>query len=156
FPHRGDFGNCFAKLSTANNSRQVADYWRMYNTVAESNADTDLGSGGAVLLPDMTDVNGVTRHLVVGAGKDGHIYIVNRDNMGKFNSVSNANIYQDVPGVTASGEWGTPAYVKNTLHMAGRRGDLKAFEFSSAQLATTRASIGSVTFSYRGTTRSIS
>ena len=68
FPNRGDFGNCFVKLSTANNSLQVADYWTMYNTVAESNADADLGSGGALLLPDMTDANGATRHLVVGAG----------------------------------------------------------------------------------------
>jgi hypothetical protein len=128
----------------------------MYNTVAESNADTDLGSGGAVLLPDMTDVNGVTRHLVVGAGKDGHIYIVDRDNMGKFNSVSNANIYQDVPGATASGEWGTPAYFKNTLYIGGRGDNLKAFKFSNAKLATTPASISSVTFIYPGTTPSIS
>src|SRR5437660_11313676 len=124
FPNGGDFGNCFVKLSTANNSLQVADYWTMYNTVAESNADADLGSGGALLLPDMTDANGATRHLVVGAGKDGHIYIVNRDNMGKFNSASNANVYQDVPGATASGEWGTQAYFKNTLYIVGRGDNL--------------------------------
>src|SRR5207244_42302 len=156
FPSRGDFGNCFVKLSTANNSLQVADYWTMYNTVAESNADTDLGSGGAVLLPDMTDVNGVTRHLVVGAGKDGHIYIVNRDNMGKFNSVSNVNVYQDITGATANGEWGTPAYFNNTLYIGGRADNLKAFPFSNARLATTPASKSSVTFDYPGTTPSIS
>src|SRR5207244_13581757 len=69
-------------LSTANNSLQVADYWTMFNTIAESNADQDLGSGGVVVLPDMIDSGGITRHLAVGGGKDGHLYIVNRDNMG--------------------------------------------------------------------------
>jgi len=96
FPNQADFGNCFVKLSTANSTLQVADYWTMYNTIDESGADEDLGSGGAVLRPSMTDSNGDTRHLVVGAGKDGHVYEVDRDNMGKFNSVSNANVYQDV------------------------------------------------------------
>src|SRR5207253_10338408 len=156
FPSRGDFGNCFVKLSTANNSLQVADYWTMFNTIAESNADQDLGSGGVVLLPDMIDSGGITRHLAVGGGKDGHLYIVNRDNMGKFNPSSNANIYQDFPGATAGGLWATPAYFNGTLYVGGTGDHLKAFAFSNARLGTTPASSSSVTFSYPGTTPSIS
>ena len=55
FPKNQDFGNSFLKLSTAGGSLSVADYFAMYNEVAESAADEDLGSGGAMLLPDMTD-----------------------------------------------------------------------------------------------------
>src|ERR1700730_6582281 len=119
FPNQGDFGNCFVKLSTANNILQVADYWTMHDTVAQSNADEDLGSGGVVLLPDMIDVNGINSHFAVGAGKDRHIYIVDRDNMGKFNPSSNSNIYQDVPSgnPSLSGEYGTPVYFNNTLYI---------------------------------------
>src|ERR1700720_4577765 len=69
FPNHSDFGNCFVKISTANSTLQVTDYWTMFNTVAESNVDQDLGSGGVVVLPDMTDSRGITRHLAVGGGK---------------------------------------------------------------------------------------
>jgi hypothetical protein len=90
FPNKGDYGNGFVKLSTVNNALQVADYWMMFNTVSESHSDTDLGSGGPILLPDMIDSNGGVRHLAVGACKNSRIYITDRDNMGKFNPVSTA------------------------------------------------------------------
>ena len=94
FPSQGDYGNAFLKLSTTNNKLAVADYFNMSNTVAESNADEDLGSGGALVLPDMVGSTGATRHLAVGAGKDQNIYLVDRDNMGKFDPSTN-NIYQE-------------------------------------------------------------
>src|SRR5216117_1254011 len=92
FPINGNYGNAFMKLSISG-TLAVADYFNMFNTVAESNADEDLGSGGALVLPDMTDSSNMTWHLAVGAGKDRNIYLVNRDNMGKFDSTSN-HIYQ--------------------------------------------------------------
>ena len=48
----------------------VADYFEASNTIQESNADEDLGSGGALVLPDLTDANGTVHHLALGAGKD--------------------------------------------------------------------------------------
>ena len=75
----------------------MADYFATFDTVAASNADTDLGSGGAMVLPDLVDSTGKTRHLAVGAGKDSHIYVVDRDAMGKFNASTN-QIYQDITG----------------------------------------------------------
>src|ERR1700757_2103519 len=86
FPTNGNYGNAFMKLSTSGNSLSVADYFAMHNTVNESSADQDLGSGGALVLPDMKDVSGNTVHLAVAAGKDANIYVVNRDSMGKFNA----------------------------------------------------------------------
>lgn len=64
---------------------RVADYFAPFNIVALSAADKHLGSGGGLVLPDMTDSFGRTRHLTVSAGKDGSVYVVNGDNMGEFN-----------------------------------------------------------------------
>ena len=72
----------------------VADYFNMHDTVSESNADADLSSGGAMVLPDLKDSVGNTWHLAVGAGKDQRIYVVNRDLMGKFNTSNDNAIYQ--------------------------------------------------------------
>ena len=99
FPDQGDYGNAFMKLSTISNQLAVADYFTMFNTVSESAADTDLGSGGALVLPDMLDGQGHSRQLAVGAGKDGNLYLVDRSNMGKFNPTNDNAIYQELDGV---------------------------------------------------------
>jgi hypothetical protein len=93
FPSRGDYGNAFLKVSTVNNKLAVANYFAMYNTVSESDADQDLGSGGALLVPPLKDASGSVWNLAIGAGKDGNIYIVNRSNLGKFNPNHNSAIY---------------------------------------------------------------
>ena len=102
-PSQGDYGNAFVKVSTAS-ALQVTDYFDMDNTVSESDGDVDLGSGAPMLLPDQTDSTGIVRHLAVGAGKDGHLYVVSRDNMGKF-SMSNNAIWEDMPGALPGGIW---------------------------------------------------
>jgi hypothetical protein len=155
FPIDGDFGNAFLKLSTSS-GLQVADYFAPFNTTSESNVDTDLGSGGAMLLPDMIDALGSTRHLAVGAGKDHNIYLVDRDAMGKFNSGSNSNVYQELVGVLPSGEFAMPAYFNNTLYYGGVSEPIQAFAFSQAKLVTSASSTTTATFNYPGTTPGIS
>lgn len=156
FPNRGDFGNSFLKLSTSNRTLAVADYFAMFNTVEESNADRDLGSGGALVLPQMTDALGQIKHLAVGAGKDRNIYLVDRDNMGKFNPSDNNNIYQELPGALSGGEFGMPAYFNKTLYYGAVGDSLKAFQFANAKLFTSPSSETSNKFGYPGTTPSIS
>jgi hypothetical protein len=155
FPSQGDYGNAFVKLSTADNGLAAADYFTMSNTVAESNADADLGSGGALLLPDMTDGNGVTRHLAVGAGKDQAIYLVDRDNMGKFNPAGD-NIYQELLSALPGGIWSMPAYFNGRLYFGPVGNNLLAFQFANAQLGTSPVSQTTTTFVYPGATPSIS
>ena len=155
FPSLGDYGNAFMKLSTTNGSLGVADYFTMFNTVAESQADQDLGSGGTLLLPDMVDSNGATRHLAVGAGKDGHIYLVDRDNMGKFNPNGNSN-YQDLPSALPSGEWAMPAYFNQRLYYGGVNDVMRAFQFTDARLGPQPVWTSANSFGYPGTTPSIS
>ena len=155
FPNRGDYGNAFMKLSTTGGMLAAADYFTMFNTGSESAADTDLGSGGALVLPDMTDSAGATRHLAVGAGKDNHIYLVDRDNMGKFNSGANGN-YQDLPSALPSGEFAMPAYFNGRLYYGGVNDVIKAFQFTNARLVSPPVWTTSNSFGYPGATPSIS
>lgn len=154
FPSNGNYGNAFLKISTAG-GLAVADYFEMQNQQQENASDADLGSGGALVLPDLTDGNGNVRHLSVGAGKDGHIYVVNRDAMGKFNAGSN-NIYQELSGVLGGGIFSMPAYFNGTLYYGAVGDAIKAFKITNAMLATGPASQTSNTFPYPGTTPSIS
>jgi PQQ-like domain len=156
FPSQQDYGNSFLKLSTSGGSLSVADYFTMYNEVAESGADEDLGSGGEMLLPDLTDSTNTVRHLVVGAGKDGNIYVVNRDSMGKFNASGNSQIWQQVSGAVPAGVWATPAYFNGTVYYGDMGASLKAFTVTNAKLVAAPQSQTSVQFTYPGTAPSVS
>ena len=118
--------------------------------------DLDLGSGGAMLLPDVADSTGAVHHLLVGAGKDFNIYVGDRDNLGKFNAKDNSNVYQELPNALPNGEWGGPAYFNNTVYFGGVGDVLKAYTISNAKLSTTPTSQSATSFAYPGTTPSVS
>jgi hypothetical protein len=156
FPINADYGNGFLKLSASGKKLAVADYFNMYNTTAESNGDEDLGSGGALVLPNFEDASHNIWKLAVGAGKDGNIYLVNRNLMGKFNTQNDDGIYQEIDNVLAGGVWAMPAYFKNTIYYGAVGDTLKAFSIVDAKLVPAPASQTSTSFAYPGTTPSIS
>ena len=165
FPEKGDYGNAFLKLSTAGGKVAVADYFMMHGTIAESRKDLDLGSGGAMVLPDLKDNSGKTLHLAIGAGKDDRIYVVNRDAMGKFNPHNDNAIYQEVPRTGndnsqglggTGGVFAAPAYFNHTLYYGAVDDSLRAFKIVNARVVSPAVSKTAVTFGYPGTTPSIS
>jgi hypothetical protein len=93
--------------------------------------------------------------LALGAGKDGNIYVVDRDNMGKFNAGED-NIHQELDGVLAGGTWSAPAYFNNAVYYGPVGGNLKAFSIANAQLSLSAASQSANTFGYPGATPSVS
>ena len=156
FPNLGDFGNSFLKLASTSTTLKVNDYFAMSGEVAESAGDIDLGSGGEMLLPDLTDSGGNVKHLVIGAGKDSNIYLVDRDNMGHFNASQN-QIWQEidgvVPGVPAgptSGVRSSPAWFNGNIYYGDSGGTLKAFSVTNAKLSTAPTSQTAITFAYPG------
>ncbi|HEV2112623.1 MAG TPA: pyrrolo-quinoline quinone [Terriglobales bacterium] len=155
FPGRGDFGNAFLKLSTADRHLAPADYFATFDVVSQSDDDNDLGSGGAMLLPDLQDAKGTARHLAIGAGKDSNIYLVDRDNMGKFHPDRN-NIYQELPGALGGEEFGAPAYFNGHVYYGGVDTSLKAFALANARLRSSPSSETRNSFRYPGTTPAIS
>jgi hypothetical protein len=147
-PSKGNCGNCFVKLAAAP-KMALLDYFTPLNTVSESNGDVDFGSGGPLLLPDLKDGAGVTHHLAVGAGKDQNIYVLDRDNMGKFNPSTNA-IYQLISGILPDAYDSSPIYFNNTVYFGGVVNSIMAFPIANAKLATAPSTKTANTFHYPG------
>ncbi|MDR5817109.1 MULTISPECIES: PQQ-binding-like beta-propeller repeat protein [unclassified Caballeronia] len=152
-PINGNYGNGFLRLNLS--PLRVQDYFQPSNTVQLTNEDEDLGSGGAMVLPDLVDVNGTVRHLAVGAGKNATIYVVNRYSMGKFDSNAD-HIYQELVGQITGPMFGAPAYFNNTVYFGAVGDSIKAFAVSNASLSRTPTSQTYITFGYPGATPAIS
>ncbi len=168
FPVNECYGNAMVKLSTANNSLVVTDYFMEYNVKSEDEQDLDLGSGSGVVLPAMTDAQGHTQNLVVTAGKDQNIYLANCTNMGKFNPDNNNALYQEVTNIFADpdddppnaygktgGVWAVAAYFNGTLYYGPVHGPVTAFPFINARLGASTSQTPT-SYGYPGATPSIS
>jgi hypothetical protein len=153
-PSQQDYGNAFVKVSTSAGALKLADYFNMSNTGSESNGDVDLGSGGPMVLPDLSFGAVTILHLAVGAGKDSNIYVVDRDNMGKFSPSSN-NVYQELAGALPNGVFGVPAYFNGAIYYSDVNSTLKSFAISVGKLATTPVETAT-SFTYPGALPSVS
>lgn len=142
-----NYGNTFLKFSAA--LLTVADYFTPYNQATLAAVNADLGSGGALLLPDQSTG---PNHLLVSAGKQGTIYLLNRDNMGKFQAANDSQIVQSIPGPYSL--FGTPAYYKNTVYMAAAGDSLRAYTLNNGQLSLAKQSTS--VFRWPGATAVIS
>jgi len=153
FPADGDYGNAFLHVTTKG-GLAVADYFEMDNESSENGGDVDLGSGGA-LLASQKDSTGKMWQLAVGAGKDGNLYVVDRTNMGKFNSNSN-KIYQELSGALPGGIWSMPAFFNGNIYYGPVGSPILAFHFQNAKLQSTPAAKTANAFGYPGATPSVS
>jgi hypothetical protein len=156
FPVNSDYGNSILRLATTSGKLSVADYFVQFDTISASGADLDLGSGGIVLLPDVTDSTGAARHLLVGGGKDQNLYIADRDNLGKFNAggSDNSNLYQELPGVGPI--FSTPAFFNGVLYLGTVKNPLRAFPITNGKLSTSASSHTATSFDYPGTSPAVS
>jgi hypothetical protein len=139
-----DYGDSFVRLSTTN-GLGVADYFTPYNEAELAANDTDLGSGGTILLPDAVG-SAAHPHLMIGCGKDGTLRLVDRDNMGHFNAANDNQIVQEVPGAI-TGAWSTPAYFNNHIYYQGAGDVMKAFLITNGVIRPTPTSEATTTFS---------
>jgi hypothetical protein len=153
FPESGDYGNAFLHLTTRG-GLAVADYFEMDNEADENGSDIDLGSGGTLLVSEK-DSTGKVWQLAVGAGKDSNLYVVDRTNMGKFNSTTN-KIYQELAGVLPGGVWSMPAALNTSLYYGPKDSPILKFQFNNAKLHTTAVAKTSNSFAYPGATPSVS
>jgi uncharacterized protein (TIGR03437 family) len=147
-----NFGDSVIKLSSP--GLTVIDYFTPFNQLHLGQADLDLGSSGALLLPDSVG-SAAHRHLLICAGKEGRIYLLDRDRMGKFSTGGDSQIVQSVEGAISS-LYGGPAYFNQTVYFAASNDRLKAFRIAGARLETEPSSQSSQVFSYPGAVPAIS
>jgi hypothetical protein len=150
-PPNQDYGDSFVKLSPTPSGLTATGSFTPFNQDTLDARDEDLGSGGPLLLPDQP---GPAPHLLVAAGKEGKLYLLNRDNLGGF-VPSVDHVVQEVPQATTSA-FDTPAYFNGQVYLAGVGDTLKAFTLAGGLLSTTPSSQSSVAFGYPGATPSIS
>ena len=141
-----DFGDSILKFSSP--ALAVSDYFTPFNQMDLDRNDIDLGSSTAVLLPDVAG-SAAHKHLLVSAGKEGRIYLIDRDHLGHFQAGGDTQIVQSLSGAIKS-LFGGPAYFNNTLYFAAAFDTLKAFPISEAHIATSPSSQSADVFGYAG------
>jgi hypothetical protein len=148
-----NFGDSFVKLSPSQSGLSVADYFAPANQAFLDASDIDLGSGGALVLPDSVGSFAHPR-LLVGCGKDGQIFLLDRDNLGHFNSAGDTQVVQKMPVYsTQTGQpyfFGCPAFFNDQLYFQCVGQSLRAFAITNGTLSPTPISQSSDIVTFRG------
>ena len=146
FPTTGDYGDSFIKLALDSTTTQgnqgtnkngwglkIVDYFSPYDNHTLDSGDKDLGSGGLTILPDSAGST-AHPHLLIGAGKAGKYYLVDRDNMGKFSTTD--NVVQTFAMAT-SGCLSVGSYFNGRFYVtAGYTGNTTSWPLTNAAIAT--------------------
>ena len=144
---RVNYGDSFLRLTPGAGTMSVTSFFTPLNEFLLDDDDLDMGSGGNLLLPDQPGPN---THLMVGAGKVGTLYLVNRDSMGGFDA-SGDQMVQELSGVVG-GMFSTPAYwqgtvptvgLQNMIYTVGATDEPKMFVISNGLIQTPPVSASS-------------
>ncbi len=142
-------------LKLTNGSLTISDYFTPFNQQELENANADMSAAGPLLLPDQSVG---PPHLMLSLGKQGVAYLLNRDNLGKFQAGNDSQIVQSFDwGLCGTGRcliFGTPAYFQNVIYMAAVGDRLKAYTLNNGQLSLSGQSTN--TFQWPGATPVIS
>jgi hypothetical protein len=122
-----DLGDSVLKLSVNAGQFTVADSFTPFDQATMAANDLDLGSGGDILLPDQTSN---TPHLLVTSGKNGSIYLLNRDFLGGYNPSDNSQIPQYVPNAFLGEFFGSPLYWNNLVYFLAHQDYLRVYSLS--------------------------
>jgi outer membrane protein assembly factor BamB len=147
-----DYGDSFLKLRLdTNEGIAPSDYFTPFDQKEMDVENLDLGASGPMVLPDQL---GQHSHLLFGTAKTGSMYLINRDDMGHFQSSSNNQIVQYTPHVFPSKIHVSSAYWRNAtsqwLYVGPVEGQLRAFPLSRGRLSPTASSQTPTVFGYPG------
>ena len=148
-PPNNDYGDSLLKL---NSNLTVSQYFTPSNEATDNSNDFDFGSGGAAILVDLPANGNNPTHLIVGGGKDGYLYLLNRDNMGGLgdsHSLQRFSVGYDI--------FSTGAFWNNNLYIGGVGYPLYAYRLNPSTVQfSSFTSRSSETFQYPGITPSVS
>jgi hypothetical protein len=145
-PGQSDYGDSVLKMGWNVTSFGLLDYFTPYNQQQLEDNNKDLGSAGALILPDQP---GLYPHELVVGGKAGTLYLINRDSLGQFNPAMD-NVIQSFPGETLFQLTGVPTYWNGSVYVAGDHDYIKQYGLVNGLLATTPVSQSTVQFGGKG------
>jgi len=149
------YNDSFLRLSATDLT--VLDFFTPDNNATLAANDADLGSGGNILLPGSSTYPDVT----LGGGKDGNVFVVNRNNMGGYNPDPPENkVIQEVQICTDGDDniFSTPVYWNGSIYFHCNDDVLRAFSWNAGttQMSTTPTSVGTAVYQTHGATVSLS
>ena len=146
-----DFGDSILKLNLGVNGLSLADYFTPMNQATYNSKDQDLGSVGPIVLPDQP---GPYPHLLIGSGKDETLYLINRDNMGGYNTLQD-QIVQEIPPLYTRLRGQVPTYWNGMVYFQQFLSPVVAYSLSNGLLSSMPVSQTSTSYT-RNNTSSIS
>ncbi len=142
-----DYGDSFLKLSTG---LAVSQYFTPSDQSNDQQHDADFGSGGAAILADMPAGSPVT-HLVMGGGKDGNLYVLNRDSMG---GLGDGQAWQVV--AVSHSMFSTGAFWNNSFYLGTVSGSIDQYSLNPSTVKFTFVNSAPGGFEFPGATPSVS
>jgi hypothetical protein len=151
-----DYGDSVLRLSwTSGSGFTLNDYFTPWDQQTLDNNDSDVASGGVILLPDQPGT--AHPHLLVQVGKEGTIDLIDRDNMGHFHPGNDSQIVQTLP-FAIGGVFGGEAFWNNKVYFGGHSDHLKAYTFDpvAQKLSSGPTSSTTQTYGFPGPTPVVS
>jgi IPT/TIG domain/Fibronectin type III domain len=153
-----DYGDTLLRINQTTGA--VLQYFTPADQSNDNANDIDLGSGGVILLPDQAGST-AHPHLALTAGKDGTVYLVDRDSMGGYNANNNGQIVQSVVnefpnGTNTTGNFKAPVYWNGNLYYSADADHIKSFSIANAQMSTAPTAKSSYVLNYPGGTLEVS
>jgi len=125
----GDLGDSVLQLQLGSSGLAVEDYFTPYDQAYMGENDVDLGSGAPVLLPAQSGSS--TPNLIVTSGKDEDIYLINQNSMGGYNTTSNDQIVQYIPGALLGQFFGAPLQWNNYVYFLAHQDYLRSYSLTT-------------------------
>lgn len=153
-----NFSDSIVKLKPGPHGLALTDFFTPIGQARMAKDDLDLGSTGVLLLPDQP---GAYPHLAVASGKNGHIYVMNRDSLGGYYIAARGNpqLVQEIAGQLRQ-QMGTPAYWNGHLYFGAgispQKDGIKAFSIRNGMLSAAPTSQSAAIFHLTRSTVSVS
>jgi len=147
-PQGATYSNSVLKLTP---ELTVADYFTPFDVQFLNTNDEDLSSTGVLILPDQSGTN---THELVAGGKQGFVYLLDRDDLGEFHQTYDQDIqeFSLIPGEQTSQVkdvlFSSPAFWNNTVYFAPDDSPVLAYPVSNGLLGTPATTAASYTGSH--------
>lgn len=116
----------------------LTDYFSPSNVMYLDEHDLDVSSVGPIVLPDQNGpptCSQIPCHIAIASGKQGIVYVLDRDNMGQFSKTGQDQILQEFSLITGGELMASPAYWNGTVYFGPDGAPIQAFQVTDGVLS---------------------